>query len=355
MKIIDLRSDTVTKPSKEMLLCMMQAHVGDDVMGEDPTVNELEHYIADLCGKQAAVFVPTGTQANLVSLMAHCGRGDEYIVGQQAHTYKWEGGGGAVLGSIQPQPLDFESDGSLCLKKVKANIKPIDVHHARTKLLCLENTHAGKVLPLHYLRDVEIFCKENKLASHLDGARVFNAAVKLGVDVGEITQHFDTVSLCLSKGLGAPVGSLVCGSKDLIREARHWRKVLGGGMRQAGILAAAGLYALKNNVQRLAVDHDNARLLAQGLAEINEITVEIDNLQTNILFISIAQNSHDALHVYLKDLGIIIPAGNRVRLVTHLDVDADDIARVVMACKKFLVEHKQTQSITDKQNIQSLY
>ncbi len=339
MKIIDLRSDTVTKPSSEMLKAMTEADVGDDVLGEDPTVNGLEAYAAELCGKEAAVFAPTGTQSNLIGIMAHCQRGDEYIVGQQAHTYKWEGGGAAVLGSIQPQPLDFENNGTLCLKKVKAHIKPHDYHHARTKLLCLENTHMGKVLPLSYLQEAETFCKINNLALHLDGARVFNAAVKCGVVVREITKHFDTVSFCLSKGLGAPIGSLLCGSKDVMDEARHWRKMLGGGMRQAGFIAAGGIYALKNNVSRLKQDHDNALLLSQGLSEIDELSVEITDLQTNIFFVSIL-NVSGLLREYLKNEGIIIPVGNRVRLVTHLDISEHDVKRVIAKCKKFFVKHK---------------
>jgi len=351
MKKIDLRSDTVTKPSNEMLQAMITAQVGDDVFGEDPTVNELEAYAAELCGKEAAVFAPTGTQSNLIGLMAHCQRGDEYVVGQQAHIYKCEGGGAAVLGSIQPQPLDFEPDGTLCLKKVKAYIKPDDSHYARTKLLCLENTHMGKVLPLSYLQEAAEFCKTNNLSFHLDGARVFNAAVKCGVDVKEITKHFDTVSFCLSKGLGAPIGSLVCGPKELMHSARRWRKVVGGGMRQAGIIAAAGLYALKNNISRLKEDHANALLLAQGLSEIEGLSVEIAELQTNIFFVSILNGKSHALKEFLHAEGIIIPAGDRVRLVTHLDIDSSDVKRVVAVCKDFFMHHKDTPHQVDTKNV----
>jgi len=244
MKMIDLRSDTVTKPSKAMLEFMINAEVGDDVFGEDPTVKKLEELIADKASMEAAVFVPSGTQSNLIGIMAHCERGDEYIVGQTAHTYMWEGGGAAVLGSIQPQPLDFEPDGSLSLEKVEMAIKPLDDHHARTRLLCLENTTNGKVLSLEYLNHVKNFCKQKGLANHLDGARAFNAAVKLNVSLQDISQCFDSISICLSKGLGAPMGSLLCGSSDLIRKARRWRKTVGGGMRQAGIMAAVAFMCL---------------------------------------------------------------------------------------------------------------
>jgi len=265
MKTIDLRSDTVTRPTPAMRRAMAAAEVGDDVYGDDPTVNRLEATAAERLGFEAALFTCSGTQANLVSIMTHCARGEEYIVGQQAHTYKYEGGGAAVLGSIQPQPLDFEADGTLDLERVARAIKPADFHFARTRLLCLENTQGGKVLPLDYLKRAGEFARARKLRLHLDGARIFNAAVQLGMDVRELTAPFDSVSVCLSKGLGAPVGSMVCGGREFIGEARRWRKVCGGGMRQAGILAAAGLYALDHHVDRLADDHHNAGLLARGL------------------------------------------------------------------------------------------
>ncbi|MBW1888509.1 MAG: aminotransferase class I/II-fold pyridoxal phosphate-dependent enzyme, partial [Deltaproteobacteria bacterium] len=233
MKLIDLRSDTVTKPTSEMRVAMAEAEVGDDVFGEDPTVNRLESLAAEMLGTEAAIFTSSGTQANLLALLSFCERGDEYIVGQQAHNYGWEGGGAAVLGSIQPQPLDFEDDGTLDLHKVAQAIKPNDFHFARTKLLCLENTQAGKVLSLDYIQKAS-----------------------------------DSISICLSKGLGAPVGSILCSTRERINKARRWRKVLGGGMRQAGIIAAAGIFALKNNVERMAEDHNNALILANGLAQI---------------------------------------------------------------------------------------
>jgi threonine aldolase len=256
--LIDLRSDTVTRPNEAMRQAMYQAEVGDDVYGDDPTVNALQALICELTGKEAALFLPTGTQANLVALLTHCQRGDEYIVGQKAHNYMYEAGGAAVLGSIQPQPLDMADDGSLPLDKVAAAIKIDDIHFARTRLLSLENTHSGKVLPLEYLKKAFEFTREKGLALHIDGARIMNAAVALDVPLSEITRYCDTLTLCLSKGLGAPVGSLLVGSKEYIHRANRWRKMTGGGMRQSGILAAAGIYALENNVQRLKEDHDNA-------------------------------------------------------------------------------------------------
>ena len=240
MTVIDLRSDTVTQPTTGMREAMANAPMGDDVYGEDPSVNKLESELALRLGFAKALFVPTGTMSNLLALMAHCARGDEYIVGQQAHTYKYEGGGAAVLGSIQPQPLEVQADGSLDLDQVAAAIKPDDFHFARTRLLALENTMQGKVLPLEYLAAASRLTREHGLALHLDGARLYNAAVKLGVDAGDITRHFDSVSVCLSKGLGAPVGSVLCGTADLIGKARRLRKMVGGGMRQAGQLPLPG-------------------------------------------------------------------------------------------------------------------
>lgn len=338
MKIIDLRSDTVTKPSKPMQNAIMNAEVGDDVFGEDPTVQKLEKMISERAGMEAAIFAPSGTQSNLLGIMSHCERGDEYIVGQTAHTYLCEGGGAAVLGSVQPQPLDFESDGSLDLEKVRLAIKPIDDHHSRTKLLCLENTTNGKVLPLDYLKNVAQFCQTHGLANHLDGARVFNAAVKLNVELQTISQYFDSISICLSKGLGAPIGSVLCGTKGLIKKARRWRKVLGGGMRQTGIIAAAGIYALENNVARLNNDHENAALLADGLSKIEVIKVDKNALQTNILFIK-APEDYAELQAYLYQQGIHFPKQankmNLIRLVTHLDVSSEDIQYVICAVKNY--------------------
>ena len=319
MKIIDLRSDTVTKPSKEMLEAMMNASVGDDVFGEDPTVIKLEEILAERAGMEAGIFCSSGTQSNLIGIMSHCERGDEYIVGQTAHTYLWEGGGAAVLGSVQPQPLDFEEDGTLSLEKVNFVIKPIDDHHARTKLLCLENTTNGRALPLSYLREARIFCKEKSLKIHLDGARVFNAAVQLGVELSEISQNFDSISICLSKGLGAPIGSVLCGDKELIKRARRWRKVLGGGMRQAGVIAAAGIYVIENNISGLSQDHEHAQILALGLGEIDEIKLEPNSLHTNMFFMKLPDSYH-ALQSHLQQKGILLPKQPNklglIRLVT---------------------------------------
>jgi threonine aldolase len=335
MKVIDLRSDTVTRPSLEMRAAMASAEVGDDVYGEDPTVNRLEAMAARRLDKEAAVFVCSGTQSNLLALLAHCERGDEYIVGQQAHTYKYEGGGAAVLGSIQPQPLEYQPDGTLDLVEVATAIKPDDAHFARTRLLCLENTQAGRALPLDYLRQAGEFARAKRLGLHLDGARIFNAAVSLGVAVTEIGRHFDSVSVCLSKGLGAPVGSVLCASRELIARARRWRKVLGGGMRQAGVLAAAGIHALDHNVERLREDHENARVLAEGLAAIDGIEVAPGGAQTNMVHATVAPERSAPLREFLKERGMLVRGERTIRLVTHLDVDRDDVERFVQAVRDF--------------------
>ncbi|MDP6635058.1 MAG: low-specificity L-threonine aldolase [Phycisphaerae bacterium] len=339
-KIIDLRSDTVTKPTDAMREAMARAEVGDDVYGEDPTINRLEALAAEMLGKEAAVFAPSGTQSNLIGVLAHCQRGDEYIVGQHAHTYKYEGGGAAVLGSIQPQPIDLEPDGSLDLDKVARAVKPDDFHFARTRLLCLENTHRGMALPMDYLARAEAFARDCGLSIHLDGARVFNAAVKLGVPVSDIARHFDSVSICLSKGLGAPVGSLLCASQSLVKEARRWRKVLGGGMRQAGVLAAAGIIALEQHVERLAEDHANAARLAGGLSDIDGISVDRAAVQTNMVFASMSGEIVDRLVEFLAGRGILILGGKMlggptIRIVTHLDVTSEDIDILAAAIREF--------------------
>ena len=339
--IVDLRSDTVTRPTPAMREAIARAEVGDDVFGDDPTVNRLQAAMAERTGKEAALFLPTGTQSNLAGLMAHCERGDEYIVGQDAHTYKFEGGGAAVLGSIQPQPIEFDADGSLDLDRVAAAIKPDDAHFARTRLLCLENTQGGKVLPMEYLRRAHDFACARGLGLHLDGARLFNAAVARAVPVCEIAQHFDTVSVCLSKGLGAPVGSVLCGSHIHIGKARRWRKVLGGGMRQSGVLAAAGIYALEHHVERLADDHRNAKRLAQGLSRIDGVDVDAGAVQTNMTFMHVAPDQADTLREWLAGHGMRIGSGNAVRLVTHLDVDAEDIERVVQVIGEFFATSRR--------------
>lgn len=325
--MIDLRSDTVTQPTPAMRQAMLDAELGDDVYGEDPTVTRLEQRLAGDLGLEAGLFVPSGTMSNLLGLLAHCERGDEYLVGQQAHTYKYEGGGAAVLGSIQPQPIEMAADGSLDLDLVRSYIKADDFHFARTRLLALENTMHGKVLPLAYLAAARAFTREHGLALHLDGARLYNAAVKLGVPVREISQHFDSVSICLSKGLGAPVGSVLCGDAALIAKALRWRKVVGGGMRQAGMLAAAGLHALDHQVERLAEDHAHAAQLGTALAELG---YQVEPVQTNMVYLAMG-NEATALQAFLAARGIRISPAPRLRLVTHLDVSAADIEAAVAA------------------------
>ena len=329
MRQIDLRSDTVTRPSAEMRAVMAAAPVGDDVFGDDPTVNRLEETAASMLGKEAAIFAPSGTQTNLIALLAHCERGDEYIVGQTAHTYRYEAGGAAVLGSIQPQPLDLNPDGTFDLERVAQTIKPDDYHFARSKLLCVENTHGGLALPLEYLPRVADCAAGHGLKLHLDGARIFNAAVKCQVEVTDIARHFDTVSVCLSKGLGAPVGSVLCGDEPTIARARRWRKMVGGGMRQAGIIAAAGLYALEHNTRRLRIDHDHARLLADGLARLDGYKVEYGPAQTNMVFLTPPSDKAPRLQKYLGEHQVLILGGSRIRLVTHLDITREDIETVV--------------------------
>lgn len=335
MKIIDLRSDTVTRPSEAMRKAMYEAEVGDDVYGDDPTVNRLEELGAQILGTDAAIFATSGTQANLLALLCHCERGDEYIVGQDAHTYKYEGGGGAVLGSIQPQPVEADELGRLDFEQVKKRIKPDDFHFAKTKLLCLENTYGGRILPLDYIKEASQFAKKHELKLHLDGARVFNAAFKLGIDVKEITKHFDSIQICLSKGLGAPVGSLLCSTKEIVEKARRWRKMLGGGMRQAGVIAAGGIYALENNVQRLAEDHENAQILAQGLSKIDGIKLDLNAVETNMVFIELNRNVDNDIEKFLRDRGILITGHKNIRLVTHLDLDEQDISGIVSAFEKY--------------------
>jgi threonine aldolase len=337
-EIVDLRSDTVTRPSAGMRRAMMDAEVGDDVFGDDPTVNRLQAMLAERLGFEAGLIMPSGTQSNLTALMTHCQRGDEVILGQQAHTYRYEGGGAAVLGSIQPQPLEHEPDGSIALERIAAAIKPDDPHFPRTRLLALENTIGGKVLPLPYQRAATDLAHERGLATHLDGARLFNAAVALGVAPHEVAAGFDSVSVCLSKGLGAPVGSVLLGARDFIDRARRPRKMLGGGMRQAGVLAAAGIYALERHVERLADDHANARRLADGLRGIEEVGV--DGPHTNMVFVTVPAGKLASLEEFLRERDILILARSpTVRLVTHLDVDAAGIDRAAAAFRAFFARH----------------
>ena len=327
MNWIDLRSDTVTQPTPAMREAMLRAEVGDDVYGEDPTVNALQARLASELGFEAGLFVPSGTQSNLLALMSHCERGDEYLVGMEAHTYKFEGGGAAVLGSIQPQPILHAPDGSLPLDVVARAIKPIDPHFARSRLLCLENTWHGRALPLSYLAEARAFCNERKLGLHLDGARLYNAAVASAAHAHEITQYFDSVSVCLSKGLGAPVGSVLVGAQALIEKAKRWRKVAGGGWRQAGLLAAAGLYALDHHVARLADDHARAERLATGLRKLPGLVVV--GQHTNMVFIEVPTERLAAFKAHIETARLRMSIGYlpSIRLVTHLDIDDAAIAR----------------------------
>lgn len=325
-KIIDVRSDTVTRPDATMLAAMTEAKVGDDVYGDDPTVNDLQEFAADLLGHEAALFLPTGTQSNLCALLTHCQRGDEYIVGADAHTYKYEGGGAAALGGIQPQPVAFGENGMLDLDDVASLIKADDFHFARTRLLCLENTQHGRVQSLDYMKKAKQFSEQHGLQLHLDGARMANAAVKLGVSLRDVASCFDTVSLCLSKGLGAPIGSLLFGSSGFIDEARRWRKVTGGGMRQAGVIAAAGLIALRDGVDRMVEDHDHAKMLADGLEGLGGVKVRRDWLQTNMVWVDYADDQSKQLVSAAKDAGILLSASySDGRLVMHRDVSTKDV------------------------------
>ena len=343
--IVDLRSDTVTQPTPAMREAMAAAPLGDDVFGTDPSVNALQEKIAALLGFEAALFVPTGTQSNLCAILSHCGRGDEYIVGQQAHCYRWEGGGAAVFGSVQPQPLDHAPDGTLPLAQIEAAIKPDDAHFARTKLLALENTLGGKLLPFDYVQAATDLAKSKGLQRHLDGARLFNAATAqaalnkrtdIRAEARRIAQCFDSVSVCFSKGLGAPIGSTLVGSREFIARAHRIRKMAGGGMRQAGLLAAAASHALDHHIDRLADDHALAQRLAQGLEGIEGLKVEAPH--TNIVFVDLtgaAQARSAELLASLNQQGILATGLYRLRFVTHLDVDAAGVDRAVAAIRGF--------------------
>ena len=335
VQIVDLRSDTVTRPTAAMRAAMNEAEVGDDVFGEDPTVNRLEDMAAERFGHESALLVSSGTQGNLLALLTHCGRGDEYLCGQQAHNYRTEGGGAAALGGIQPQPIEVEADGTLDLEEVAAAIKPDDFHYARTRLLSLENTISGKALPLEYMRAARALCDRHGLALHLDGARICNAAVALGVEPAEIASLFDSVSICLSKGLGAPAGTLLVGSREFVAEARRWRKVVGGGMRQVGFIAAAAIHALDHHVERLETDHANARRLAGGLARIDGIDVDHNAVQTNMLFAKVAPGRLENFAAHCARQRVVIRNHNPIRMVTHLDIDAEGVDHAIYVMAEF--------------------
>ena len=350
MKTVDLRSDTVTQPTPAMRQAMATAPVGDDVFGDDPSVRALQDRMAALTGKEAALFMPSGTQSNLCALMAHCERGDEYLVGQNAHTYRYEGGGAAVLGSIQPQPLAQDAQGQMALVDITGAIKPLDAHFARTRLLCLENTWNGHVMPMAYLQQATALARQHGLDTHLDGARVMNAAVAQAqaegtdamTELRRIAGWFDSVSVCLSKGLGAPVGSVLCGSAALMDKAHRWRKVLGGGMRQSGLLAAAALHALEHHVQRLHQDHVLAQLMATGLQGLPGISVR--SAQTNIVFVDVANGLAPELLAHLRQDGVLATGQVRPRFVTHLDVDASGIDQALASVRRFAVTHAHALS-----------
>ncbi len=336
----DFRSDTVTRPSPGMRAAMANAEVGDDVFGDDPTVQRLESSLAERLGKPAAVFLASGTQSNLVALLSHCGRGEGYISGMDAHCYAHEQGGAAWLGSLQPQPLPHQADGTLALADIAEAIHGgDDPHVAETRLLTIENTFGGRVMPMSWIADATALARQHGLSTHLDGARVFNAAVAGNLDVAEIARPFDTISVCLSKGLGAPIGTVLVGETALITRARRLRKAVGGGMRQVGILAAAGLYALEHNVERLAEDHANARRLADGFSRIPGLSVEA---ATNIVWVRIVPDKAQAFSDYLAREGFGITGGypgasgiSRQRWVTHLDIDGAAIDRAIAAAERF--------------------
>ncbi len=356
MKTVDLRSDTVTQPTAAMREAMLAAPLGDDVFADDPSVNALQDKIAAMLGFEAALFVPTGTQSNFCAILSHCQRGDEYLVGQMQHCYRWEGGGAAVLGSVQPQPIAHALDGTLPLPEIEANIKPDDAHFAKTRLLCLENTLGGKLLPLPYIEAATQLARSKGLATHLDGARLFNAAVAqaaflqpnqatalahpsydaIKTEAKRIAQQFDSVSVCFSKGLGAPVGSALCGSRALIQKAHRIRKMAGGGMRQAGMLAAAASHALDHHVERLAQDHALARCLGDALARIEGLAV--DPVHSNIVFVDVKESLKPkaaGLIAHLKQHGVLATGLYRLRFVTHLDVDAQGVDHAIRVMQDY--------------------
>lgn len=333
--VIDLRSDTVTRPVQGMREAMANASVGDDVFAEDPSINALEERVARLLGKEAALLCSSGTQSNLLGILSHCQRGEEYIVGEQYHTYKYEAGGAAVLGAVVPQTLPVKADASLCLERLEQAIKADDPHFPISRLIALENTHVGKVVAQDFMLQAREVADRHQLQLHLDGARLFNASVATQTPVSVLAAPFDSVSVCMSKGLGAPVGSLLCGNKELIKRARRWRKMLGGGMRQAGVLAAAIDYALSHHVQRLADDHEHARQLSEGLQALPGIQVEV--AQTNMLYVHFENEQRArAVSAYLRERDIWVPAQRSMRLVTHLDIDAASVERILTVFKAAL-------------------
>lgn len=345
MRIVDLRSDTVTLPTPAMRDAIYRAELGDDVFGEDPTVNRLEQMAADRVGKEAALLVASGTMGNLVCVLSHCARGEEVILGDQSHTFFYEAGGMSALGGIHPHTVRNQPDGTMRLEDIEAAIRGNNVHFPRTRLICLENTHnrcGGAVLRPEYMDAVAGLAKDHSLSVHLDGARVFNAAVALGIDVQELTRSVDSLSFCLSKGLSAPVGSVVCGSSEFIAEARRTRKVLGGGMRQAGIIAAAGVVALQQMVDRVAEDHKNTRRLAEGIAQIRGLSIDPARVQTNIIYFDIAADrlAPEKLVTELGKRGIklLCLGPSRLRMVTHSGISSEDIDLALAALAEVMAK-----------------
>lgn len=346
MKPIDLRSDTMTYPDANMRKAMSEAELGDAVFGEDPTVNRLEQMCAEVTGKQAALFVASGTMGNLVSMLTHCRRGDEVIAGDRSHAYHFEQGGMAVVGGIHARSLPMHSDGTMDIDQIRGAVNKDDQHYARTRLICLENTFNGRILKQSYVAQVKEIADKHDLRMHLDGARIFNAAVAQKKSVRELVEPFDSVQFCLSKGLGTPVGSMICSSTEFIREAIRNRKLVGGGMRQAGVLAAAGIYALENMVDRLAEDHENARRLAAGMQEIPGVTIEPGSVETNILLFSCAGQSASQLVAKMDAAGLrMLPMGpNIVRAVTHFGIEKEDIDKAIEIIGKVLAPARTASS-----------
>ena len=339
MEYIDLRSDTVTKPTPEMREAMAEADVGDDVYGDDPTVNRLEELAAEMLGKEAALFVPSGTMGNLIALLVHCQRGHEVIVGNRSHIYLNEAGGMSALGGIQPCPVENQPDGMLAIDDILASIRTEDVHHPITRLICLENTQnicGGVPLTIEYTRQVGDLARQNGLSLHIDGARIFNAAAAQNVPVEELVEPADSVMFCLSKGLAAPIGSMLVGSSEFMKRARHIRKMLGGGMRQVGVVAAAGIISLEKMTRRLSEDHARARKLADGLRQIKGLVVDPQSPHTNMVYLNLSEEVSMSAHQVtqkMKDHGVLVDPENtrRFRLVTHYWIDDSAVEKTVSA------------------------
>jgi threonine aldolase len=347
MSFIDLRSDTVTQPTEAMRKVMATAKVGDDEYREDPSVIALEQLAAEKLGTEAALFTSSGTQSNLIAILTHCQRGDEYILGNESHIFKREGGGPSVLGGIQPMPLEFCSDGTMKLDEIENAVKQMETHLLRTRLLCLENTETGKPVPIDFQSNAQKLAKKHGFKTHLDGARLFNAAVKMEIPVINISKFYDSIAICLSKGLGAPVGSVLCSTREFIQKARRWRKILGGGMRQAGIIAAAGVYALENNIERLAEDHYNAEILTEGLQQIEEINIGEYSAQTNMVFLSMDHMLSLNIKKDLIQQGIKLNIGGRMRMVTHLNISRKDVLKVIESLKTSIFKNKPAGSLSN--------